>query len=86
MSERIIAYDFTLVNTLHIGTPINTTDAMVILGNGKHGAIDPVEGLVYRVERKGEVDFLVKYVRPGKENGIYFPEISGGQLIENSFN
>jgi len=29
-------------------------------------AIDPIEGLVYRVERKGKVDFLAKWVRPDK--------------------
>jgi len=39
-----------------------------------HGALDPVEGAVWRVERKGVVDFLAKYVRPGKIDGKYFAD------------
>jgi hypothetical protein len=30
-----------------------------------------IEGVVYRVERKGVVDFLAKYVRPDKVDGKY---------------
>jgi RNA ligase len=85
VKERLEKLDLVLPNTIHVGSPISVTDALNLLGAGAHGAIDPVEGLIYRVERKGEVDFLVKYVRPGKENGIYFPEISGGELIVNGF-
>lgn len=58
-----------------------------------HGAIDPVEGAVWRIERnrptgkKGVkiliVDFLVKYVRPNKEDGLYLPEISGKEPVWN---
>jgi hypothetical protein len=44
-----------------------------------HGALDPVEGVVYRVEREGEVDFLCKYVRPDKQDGGYFPEFNDGK-------
>lgn len=32
---------------------------------------DAIEGVVYRVERDGEVDFLAKYVRPDKVDGKY---------------
>ena len=45
------------------------------------GHIDPPEGLVYRVERDGEVEFLAKWVRPDKVDGKYLPEISGGEAI-----
>lgn len=48
-----------------------------------HGAVDPVEGVIYRVERKGIVDFLCKYVRHDKEDGKYFPEKTGGETIWN---
>ena len=41
---------------------------------GFHGALDPVEGAVWRVERKGVVDFLVKYVRPDKVDGCYLSD------------
>jgi hypothetical protein len=51
--------------------------------HGSHGALDPVEGVVYRVERKDAVDFLVKYVRPEKVDGIYLPEVSGKEAVWN---
>lgn len=50
-----------------------------------HGAIDPVEGAVWRIERKGEVDFLTKFVRPDKEDGKYFPEHNNGLITYNTF-
>lgn len=40
-----------------------------------HGADEP-EGAVYRVERDGVVDYLAKWVRPGKIDGLYLPETS----------
>jgi len=46
-------------------------------------AKDPVEGVVYRVERQGKVDFLAKYVRPDKVDGCYLPEISGQEAVWN---
>ena len=49
----------------------------------KHGAIDPVEGVVWRVERKGKVDFLTKWVQPGKIDGCYLPEQSGEEAVWN---
>ncbi len=46
--------------------------AMQVLGTyGFHGAIDPAEGAVWRVEREGRVDFLAKYVRHEKVDGKY---------------
>lgn len=50
---------------------------------GLYGALDPVEGAVWRVERNGIVDFLVKYVRPDKVDGCYFPEVTGGTAVWN---
>ncbi len=50
---------------------------------GKHGALDPIEGYVWRVERSGKVDFLVKYVRPDKVDGCYLPEITGKDAVWN---
>lgn len=41
------------------------------------------EGVVYRVERNGKVDFLAKWVRPDKQDGIYLPEISGCPAVWN---
>ncbi len=66
---------FETPNTLHVGGPISTLTAMA-LHKEKHWPCDNIEGVVYRVERQQkdghwEVDFLAKYVRPGKVDGIY---------------
>lgn len=44
---------------------------------------DGIEGVVYRVERRGQVEFLAKYVLPDKVDGRYFPEISGQPEVWN---
>ena len=46
-----------------------------------HGALDPVEGAVWRVERRGAVDFLCKWVRPDKIDGCYLPEKNRQEAI-----
>ena len=60
-------------------------DALAAIKTSGHGALDPVEGVVYRVQRKGEIDFLAKYVRPDKVDGCYLPEITGADPIYNEF-
>lgn len=67
--------DFILPHEIHTGA-ISVEDAMAKLGQGFHGAIDEVEGAVWRVERNGEFDFMAKFVRPDKQDGKYLPEIS----------
>jgi len=52
---------------------------------GHHGALDPVEGAVWRVERNGKVDFLAKYVRPNKQDGKYFESVTGGATVWNTW-
>lgn len=69
--------------TFHIGGPLAIPTALKMLGTGKHGAIDPVEGAVWRVERHGKVDFLAKYVRHDKKDGKYLPEITGEKPVWN---
>src|SRR2546430_1897585 len=61
----------------------------------EHEPFVEVEGAVWRVERnelanpgnngerRRKVDFLVKYVRHDKEDGIYLPEISGRKPVWN---
>ena len=59
--------------------PVSIDQAQKILANphlNYHGATEPKEGAVWRVERKGEVDFLCKWVRSDFPNGKYLPEIS----------
>ena len=69
---------------LHEGGACSIDHALHALGEyGRHGALDPVEGAVWRVERKGKVDFLGKYVRPGKVDGCYLESITGGEPVYN---
>jgi hypothetical protein len=44
---------------------------------------DEIEGVVYRVERRGKVDFLAKWVRPDKVDGCFLPEVSGKEAVWN---
>ena len=44
---------------------------------------EQLEGVVYRVERFGKVDFLAKWVRPDKIDGCYLPEVSGNDPVWN---
>lgn len=61
---------------IHEGGPMTIEAVREVLEPSGHGALDPVEGAVWRVERRGEYDFLAKWVRPDKQDGIYLPEIS----------
>jgi hypothetical protein len=77
-------FSLTTPATIHVGGPLGIYEAMQALGEyGKHSAIDPIEGAVWRVERKGEVDFLAKFVRPDKIDGKFLPEISGEESVWN---
>ncbi|MEW6770092.1 MAG: RNA ligase family protein [Bacillota bacterium] len=92
---RILSCGFVCPNTIWEGGPLSVEEAMSRLQVSGHGAIDPVEGAVWRVERYelvdkqkgGErrrvVDFLAKYVRPDKVDGLYLPECSGGAPVWN---
>lgn len=69
---------------IHVGEPLDVDTAMELLGQGHHGAIDPVEGAVWRVERRGAFDFIAKWVRPDKKDGCLLPDISGtGETVWN---
>jgi hypothetical protein len=77
---------------IHAGDPISIERAIEMLDSGQrgserhygfHGATEPVEGAVWRVEREGTFDFMCKWVRPDKIDGKYLPEISGGDAVWN---
>ena len=70
---------------IHEGTPISIEDVVRQLEPSGHGAIDPVEGAVWRVERRGVVDFLAKWVRQDKVDGKYLADISGGEEVWNLY-
>jgi hypothetical protein len=95
LTERIRDYGFTQPRLIHSGPSFSIEAALEAIKVSGHGAIDPVEGAVWRVERNelinpragGErvwkVDFLAKYVRPDKQDGIYLPEMSGSEPVWN---
>lgn len=68
-----ICYEYGIPNIplLHIGQPISIKNAVKLLGSGHYGKPEKPEGVVYRCEREGKVDFLAKYVRSDKEDGKY---------------
>lgn len=80
---RAQANQFIIPRLIHHGSPMSIEAALAALEPSGHGAIDPVEGAVWRVERQGKVDFLGKYVRPDKVDGCYLKEISGKEAVYN---
>lgn len=81
---RTINYDFRVAKSISIG-PTSIYKAISLLSRGGYyGALDAVEGAIWRVERNGQVDFLTKYVRHDKQDGCYLPEHNGtGKEIWN---
>ena len=87
LNERVHGH-FPRPFVLRYGPPISVDEVMAKFVKvqehyGFHFALDPVEGAVWRVERRGKVDFLAKYVRPDKVDGYYLPEISGREAVWN---
>jgi hypothetical protein len=74
--DRCLMHGIAMPKLLSVGGPISVAEAMALHGNGDHGCVDP-EGAVWRVERKGEFDFIVKWVRPSKADGKYLPDVTG---------
>jgi hypothetical protein len=63
--------------------PVSIEQAQEMIQVSGHGALDRVEGAVWRVERKGEVDFVAKWVRPDKQDGCYLPDFNDGVTVWN---
>lgn len=69
------AYGQETAHVISDGPPISVADALALLGpRGRHGALEDVEGVVYRVERNGEFDFMAKFVHHDKQDGKYFSD------------
>jgi len=85
MQARVAPYGFVMPNLLHCGPAISIERVINLLGlYSGHGAIDTIEGAVWRIERKGEVDFLCKYVRQDKIDGYYLESQNGtGEPVYN---
>lgn len=79
---RRVGEMFVTPRLLHVGDSISVENVLQILEPGGHGARGLAEGAIWRVERfasaRGEtiVDFLAKYVRPEKEDGLYLPMLA----------
>ena len=79
--NRAKSANLTIPHLIHRGEALSVEQALKKLGEyGFHGAIDKVEGIVYRVEmiqdknnkkKPRQVEFLCKCVRPDKIDGIY---------------
>src|ERR1051326_9528628 len=91
---RVTFEGFTMPRVLHDDGPFSIAQALEAIGTSGHGAVDPVEGAVWRVERNAQVnrhsserawvvDYLAKYVRPDKVDVCYLPEQNGGEPIWN---
>jgi hypothetical protein len=76
-------YDFTVPFLLHIGGSFSVENMINAICKSGHGALDEVEGAIWRVERKNKVDFLCKYVHHNKQDGKYFAEVTGQGEVWN---
>lgn len=81
--NRIRFFDLPAPRLISYGQPMPVKTILKHIQTSGHGALDPVEGAVWRVEREGKVDFLCKYVRPEKKDGIFLPELNGGETVWN---
>ncbi|MBL8923424.1 MAG: hypothetical protein JNJ54_31515 [Myxococcaceae bacterium] len=69
---------------LHRGDAVSIATVNAALGeHGGHGAVDAVEGAVWRVERGEVVLHRAKFVRHGKVDGALLPENSGRPAVWN---
>lgn len=70
---RRVGTNFATATLIHIGQPIPVRKALELHEKHHYGA-DETEGVVYRMERKGKVDFLAKFVKHNKVDGKYLDE------------
>ena len=79
--ERCHQWDIVTPRVLSDGPPIPVDQVEPLIEHSGHGALDPVEGAVWRVEHRGAFDFMAKWVRPEKEDGVYLPAVSGAEPV-----
>jgi hypothetical protein len=86
LEERCARFNLKTPRKLHEGEPASVESLTPKLREVT-GRITPVEGMpegmVYRVERKGKVDFLAKWVRSDFPNGKYIIGVSDENAVWN---
>ena len=86
LKEIVNKYDFQLPRLLHEGDPMTVNELLPILNLKTKGieSLDDPEGMVFRVERKGKVDFLAKWVRSDFPTGKYCINVEEKDLVWNA--
>jgi hypothetical protein len=76
----------TMPHLLHRGTALPLESALQRLGtHGFHGATDPAEGVVYRLESQDQTLALAKFVRHTKQDGVFLADHTGLPDVQNTF-
>lgn len=85
LGANAIKYGLQLPRQIHEGSPITVEQLLPHLNKKTKGieSVELPEGMVYRVERKGKVDFLAKWVRRDFEAGKYCIGVPENKLIWN---
>lgn len=77
VTARCLSFDVVLPAVLSDGPPVSVDAIKALIQRSGHGALDPVEGAVWRVESRSKFDFLAKWVSPEKADGKYLTDITG---------
>jgi ATP-dependent RNA circularization protein (DNA/RNA ligase family) len=86
LQQKIVASQLPVPRVLHIGNALPLPQALDLLGEyGHHGATDPAEGVIYRLEQENRVLMLAKYVRHTKQDGLYLADHTGLEEVWNSW-
>ncbi|MFO0595003.1 MAG: RNA ligase family protein [Myxococcaceae bacterium] len=84
VTDARVAGGFARPHVVHRGDAISVEAVDAALGaHGFHGALDRVEGAVWRLEKGDGVVLRGKFVRPGKTDGALLPENSGQPAVWN---
>ncbi len=86
LTQRLTPSALPQPQVLHVGNALPLESALEQLGTyGHHGAHDPAEGLVYRLEDAHVCSALAKFVRHAKHDGIYLDDYSGLEPVLNTW-
>ena len=80
VTRRCSAAGLPVPRVISDGPPISVADVLARLEPSGHGALDPVEGAVWRCERADPKSptILAKFVIAGKVDGCYLSTVDGG--------